>query len=381
MRQPRDEFSFFNPVQIRYGSRSYLKRLLEILRLRSFKVGLFYGQESMKKRNIVDQIKAEIKHCSFVDFGGIAPNPSIPALEEILQELPDDLDWIVALGGGSVIDMAKSAAFMCRQELTIEQALRRENFKNARDGIPCIAIPTTAGSGSEVTSWASFWDMENKRKFSLSHTKMYPAYALVDPAFTTSLPPFRTAICAFDALAHAFEAFWSANANPISDLYAMDAIRLILENLEMAVRDIGNIRLRTHLARASLLAGLAFSNTKTAAVHSVSYPMTLHFGVPHGLACGLTLAEFWRFNRTALDANKTSALMEYLGGMTPDSLYRRLKELAIKSALPVTLERANIPKGGILTIIDEGFHPERIFNNPREVTVKDLQRILERIES
>jgi alcohol dehydrogenase class IV len=133
------------------------------------------------------------------------------------------------------------------------------------------------------------------------------------------------------------------------------------------------------MAKASLYAGLAFSNTRTTAVHAVSYPMTLRYNVPHGVACALTLAEFWRYNLDAMSPVKVARLLAAVGEETPEAFGERIKELAHRVGLPVTLAQAGIPREGISVILDEGFHPDRVVNNPRELTREDLRKILERI--
>jgi len=168
-----------------------------------------------------------------------------------------------------------------------------ENF----DPKPVIAIPTTAGTGSEVTMWATIWDMEEKKKYSLSHPKLYPKIALLDPELTLTLPEKETIYSGLDALSHAMEAIWNKNHNPISDNFALKAISIVHNYLPELRKDLTNLDLRGQLLHASLLAGMAFSNTKTALAHSISYPLTAHFGVPHRLACSFTLPAILKYLR------------------------------------------------------------------------------------
>jgi len=374
-----EQFKFHNPVKIISGCGVYLDELQEIFRRRPCRIGLCYGQQSMQANGVIQTIEKALPHCQIVHIGGIAPNPTLDDLTNAVNSTSANIDWIIAIGGGSVLDLGKGLAFMMKQKAPLEQAVLNENFTGAEASIPLIAIPTTSGSGSEATPWATFWDSKNKRKHSLSHNNMFAHYAIIDTELTFSLPPLQTAICGFDALAHAFEAFWSKNANPISDTYAIEAIHLIMENLVRAIQEPLNAAGRAAMARASLFAGLAFSNTKTAAVHAVSYPFTLHFDIPHGLACQLILAEFWRFNRPYIPVGKIGRLERTLG-IDADDLFRKIKELAVDSDLPATLKSANIPQSGIATIIQDGFEPTRVLNNPRKLTHDDLKELLERIE-
>ena len=332
----------------------------------------------MKKSGVIDAIKRALPDCQIQEYGDIYPNPDIRDIEAVLDTL-GEIDWVIGIGGGSVLDMAKSVAFMTRQRESLRAFLTHENVEPPRPGSPLIAIPTTSGTGSEVTPWATVWDKQGNRKFSLSHREMFPDYAIVDPTLTIALPPYITAYTGYDALSHALEAFWSRYANPVSDLFALESIRLVLKHLGPVMEDLSNLQHRIGLAKASLYAGLAFSNTKTTAVHAVSYPMTLHYGVPHGVACSLTLVEFWRYNLDAIDAAKVARLLAAVGEKDPEAFAGRLNELARQIGLPVTLTQAGIPREGVEVILDEGFHPERVVNNPRQLTREDLREILERI--
>ena len=371
-------FAYYNPVRVRFGVNIYQKTLNTILGSSSARIGLFYGRGAMKRIGAIDAIKRALPDCQIREYGDISPNPDVREVETVLDKL-EEIDWVIGIGGGSVLDFAKSVAFMAHQRESLRAFLTHENVEPPRPGLPFIAIPTTSGTGSEVTPWATVWDRQENKKLSLSHTEMFPDCAIVDPTLTIGLPAYITAYTGYDALAHALEAFWSRYANPVSDLFAVEAIRLVMKHLEPVVEDLSNLQHRIGLAKASLYAGMAFSNTRTTAVHAVSYPMTLHYGVPHGVACSLTLADFWRYNLDAIDPAKVARLLAAVGEKAPEVFAGRLKALAHQIGLPVTLAQAGIPREGIGIILDEGFHPERAANNPRHLTREDLREILERI--
>jgi phosphonate metabolism-associated iron-containing alcohol dehydrogenase len=154
---------------------------------------------------------------------------------------------------------------------------------------PIIAVPTTAGTGSEVTRWGTLWDFEKKKKYSVSHSRLYPWKALLDPQLTMTLPLSETLYGGLDALSHSLEALWNKNANPVSDLYAHKAAQTVMATLPRLLANPQEAALREEMLWASLLAGLAFSNTSTALAHSISYYMTTHYSLPHGLACSFCL--------------------------------------------------------------------------------------------
>jgi alcohol dehydrogenase len=221
----------------------------------------------------------------------IGPNPDFQTLQESCAALKKagPVELIVAIGGGSVIDAAKVLAAAGDDFSRVRTFLETGKGEERLQALPIIAVPTTAGTGSEVTCWATVWDTDAKKKYSLSRAALYPATALVDPLLTVEAPRGVTISSGLDALSHALESLWNVNANPVSTALAEAAAREVLEVLPLLVTDPRNAALRTRMARAALLAGLAFSNTRTALAHSLSYHLTLHHGTPHGIACSFSL--------------------------------------------------------------------------------------------
>ncbi len=225
-------------------------------------------------------------------INNITPNPDFSTLTESCRQFADSASddmVIVALGGGSVIDAAKVLAASNNGFASVREYLETGEAANQLGTYPIIAIPTTAGTGSEVTKWATVWDTESQKKYSLSLQTLYPTHAIVDPELMLGLPKALTISTGLDALSHALESIWNRNSNPVSANHAVFAATEIMATLPKLVSDLENIELRSRVARASLFAGLAFSNTRTALAHSVSYPITLKYKVPHGLACSFSL--------------------------------------------------------------------------------------------
>jgi phosphonate metabolism-associated iron-containing alcohol dehydrogenase len=227
-----------------------------------------------------------------VTVSNIGPNPDFINLAQSCQTYASarrPVEVIVALGGGSVIDAAKVLAAADGDFERVRRHLVTGTSADSLGHTAIVAIPTTAGTGSEVTCWATVWDTEALKKYSLSSERLYPEVALVDPLLATGLPRGATISTGLDALSHALESIWNVNANPASSALAEAAAREVLEALPLLADDLGSELLRTRLARASLLAGLAFSNTRTALAHALSYHLTLRHGVPHGIACSFSL--------------------------------------------------------------------------------------------
>lgn len=283
---------FHNPVRVRFGDGA-LEELGGILGTRRCVILTTAG---MEQRGTLADVERSVGKTLKGRYAEVPPNPTIRscahAFEAIRAARPEVL---VALGGGSVIDTAKAVA--------AQQAGGGEPgwlAGHLRDGVPMpepfdppsiVAIPTTAGTGSEVTMWGTIWDEETLGKHSISHARLYPEAALLDPSLTHSVPRATTVASALDALSHAMEAIWNRSANPVSDAVAVAAIHRIPEALRRVLEAPEDASARRRLLEASLLAGLAISNTRTALAHSISYPLTGELGLPHGIAASLTLPE------------------------------------------------------------------------------------------
>lgn len=196
---------------------------------------------------------------------------------------------IVAFGGGSVIDTAKALAVSDGDFSRVQTILEGRPDNTPSKATPIIAVPTTFGTGSEVTCWATIWDMDARKKYSLSRRDLYPEHAIIDPGTSLGVPRGLTLATGLDTLSHALESIWNVNANPISVNHAVFAATEMLDALPKLLDRLDDKPLRSRVAQASLFAGLAFSNTKTALAHSLSYYLTLHHGTVHGIACSFCL--------------------------------------------------------------------------------------------
>lgn len=223
---------------------------------------------------------------------------------------------MVAMGGGSAMDTAKLMQ-VATEDGSFESlfaALSIGAQPEVARAFPLIAVPTTAGTGSEVTPWATLWDRSSAqpKKYSLHTQQTWPEAALVDPSLTLSAPAAVTRNSALDALSHSLESIWNVNSNPVSDTLAVEAARTVIATLPGLLENPSSRELRASMSRASLMAGLAFSNTRTALAHSISYEMTLKHGLPHGLACSFTLPLVWRL-ATGADAGRDAVLARVFG--------------------------------------------------------------------
>ncbi len=282
-------WGYHNPVHIHFGSDG-LDRVASLIAGRRYAV-VTYDEPYFD--GLVGRL-AEAAGGAGMLINNITPNPDFTMLRAscaLLTGASECPEVIVAIGGGSVLDAAKVLAVSSNGFEAVREHLESNGAQQSLPAraIPLIVVPTTAGTGSEVTSWATVWDTEAKRKYSLARDDLYPNDAVVDPGLMIALPRELTISTGLDALSHALESLWNVNANPVSTNFAIPAAREVLECLGPLAADLGDRSLRTRMAQAATMAGLAFSNTRTALAHSLSYPVTLHHGIPHGIACSFTL--------------------------------------------------------------------------------------------
>ncbi|EOA03150.1 phosphonate metabolism-associated iron-containing alcohol dehydrogenase [Herbaspirillum frisingense GSF30] len=279
----------------------------------------------------------------------VQPNPDVAwlgAMHERLWQQHPDVPCLIALGGGSVIDCAK-AMLAPTPSGRFEELLTHLRQDSAFQPDPAriktlIAIPTTAGTGSEVTPWATLWDAAGGHKYSLHRPWTWPEAALIDAELMRSLPPAATLASALDALSHALEAIWNRHRNPVSSTLAASAARSILATLPALMRQPDALALREQMAVAALQAGLAFSNTRTALAHSLSYDITLRQGVVHGIACSFSLPHILRL-ALGRDASVDALLLDIFDASDAYQAVARLT--AFLEALGVSTDPARYGLG------------------------------------
>ncbi len=287
-------WGYHNPVRIHFGNDSF-DRVASLIAGRRYAV-VTYDEAIFE--GLAGRLAARAGSADLL-IDNIAPNPDFATLRASCASLtggPEIPEIIVPIGGGSVLDAAKVLAVGYQGFDAVRRHLESGGVSRSLPtrAIPLIAVPTTAGTGSEVTSWATVWDTEAAKKYSLAREDLCPVDAVVDPGLMTGMPRDLTISTGLDALSHALESLWNVNANPVSTNFAIAAAREVLDCLGPLAADLGNPSLRARMAQAATMAGLAFSNTRTALAHSLSYPVTLHHGIPHGIACSFTLPAVMR---------------------------------------------------------------------------------------
>ena len=320
-------------------------------------------------------------------FKDVEADPADSTVEEAARQARSaKADFVVGFGGGSSMDVAKLVALLahpeCKQPLA--QMYGVGNARGVR--LPLLQVPTTAGTGSEVTPIAIVTTGATTKAGVVSPV-LQPDIALLDAELTRGLPAHVTAATGIDAMVHAIEAYTSVHRkNPVSDLLAREALRLLASNLMTAVTDGNNLEARSNMLLGALYAGQAFANAPVAAVHALAYPLGGHFHIPHGLSNSLVLPHVMRFNA----ANETAAAQYaelapvIMGSEVPDgdavsvtnALIQWLEDKIKATGLPMQLRDCKIREGDLVMLASEAMLQQRLLiNNPREVTEADALAI------
>ena len=288
---------------------------------------------------------------------------------------------VVGIGGGSALDLAKAAAMLVTNPGSAMDYVGLDLIKEP--GVPSIMLPTTAGTGSEVTFTAVFTGRKDKFKGGINGRLLYPHTALLDPLLTVTCPPYVSAVVGMDALTHAMEAYTSRAASPISDMNALQAIALIGANLRAAVAHGENLEAREGMLLGSYLAGLALAQAGVGAVHAMAYPLGAFYDIPHGEANATLLPYVLRHNLIAC-LDRFAEMAHALTELPDDFTTREAAEACIDEVwglsrdigVPATLEQLKVPRAEVGAMAAKAMTVARpIANNPRKVVAADLELI------
>lgn len=379
-------YSIFQcPRDVIYGEDT-----VDLVGVNSLKLGkkvlIVTGKHSSKKTGALDKVLDSLKksNLEYVIFDKVESDPSVNTVREGVEiARGKNIDVIVALGGGSAIDASKAISAV---SINGGDILDYENKTPQVEGIPIVAVPTTAGTGSEVSKFSIITDTERKIKMLIASDLLIPKVAILDPKLTRMMPPNVTAATGMDAFTHAIEAYISKAAQPISDIYAIKAIELINGNLVKAILKEDDMEARGNMLLGQMYAGLAFSNASTALVHSMSRPLGAYYKVPHGLANALLLPEVMKFNRAACsDKFKTiaKAMGENIEGKsTREASYlaiESIKNLFLETGLPKTLKEVGVDKDNFEKMAKDAMESKTTALNPRKPVLEQLVKIYETI--
>ena len=381
-----NSFQFNTTPGLRYGSGQSKDCCKEI----SNKLGpsiLFITDKGLMSLGLTEQTLKELKKISSVEiFDDVEADPSKKTLLKAIEVGKKiKATGVIGFGGGSSMDVAKLTALILGSGENLEEAWGVANAKGPR--LPLVLIPTTAGTGSEVTP-VSIITVGEEEKKGVSSSIILPDLAILDPDLTLGLPAGTTAATGIDAMVHAIEAYASSskNNNPISKMLSIEALKLLGGSIEKAVFEGSNVEARGNMLIGAMLAGKAFANSPVAAVHALAYPIGGTFHVSHGLSNSLVLPYVLRFNSVDSKASKDYAeLAPYVfpeidtnrGAQSVCAEFiDKLESLSKKLGLPQKLREVDIPKNACEKMAKDAMKQTRLLvNNPREVTEKDALNI------
>ena len=337
------------------------------------------------RAGLLDGISPSLKKAGVIVtlFDQVEADPHIEIVDQALARLKEEkCDSVIGLGGGSSLDIAKLVAAMAVNPGHISDYFGVDLL--AKPGLPLIAVPTTAGTGSEVTPIAILSDQAEHLKKGVVFPHLFPRLALLDPALTIGVPPAVTAFTGMDAFIHAVEAYTSVNANSLTDHLAFRAIELTFGNILTAYARGEDLEARSNMLEGSLLAGMAFANAGVTAVHAFAYPLGGEFHhIAHGLANSVMLLPVLRFNMLG-NLPKFAEISLALGLSVEDLTDRQaaeegldaIEELMIDLNLPLRLRDLKVPEEAIPGMAQGVMKVTRLLaNNPRRITLEDAERI------
>lgn len=361
-------WNYLQPVNIQFGN-GVLSEITKIAESLGKKRGILVSDPFFAKSGLAEKIVHENRQVLVCIYSSISPNPEVQEVDscaEVIRE--NDIDFVVALGGGSALDCAKAASTICYTHDSIRK-YHGTGVPLPMEHLPVIAIPTTAGTGSEVTCVSVLSDHELGKKGPINSNNFYPAVALIDPELTYSLPPYMTASCGIDVLCHAVEGFWSKGHQPVCDALALHASQLVFSYLRRACMNGKDKEAREKMAEASVVAGLAFTLPKTTSSHACSFPLTNLYHIPHGEACGLTLDYFAKINAGAPgeEGRRIEKFAQNLGFRDMYDMAEAIAVLKKDIHLRRDLKEFKLTDEQLGELVRLSHHPNML-NNPVEIT-------------
>lgn len=375
--------SFYNSVRVFQG-RGCLRELPSVCKKAlkddlSAIILILVWDKSVLEQKGIQKLQEEFPN-TLVEECSVS-NPEIEDLFGLYQKFyRKKVDLIIAVGGGSVMDLGKSLCMIHDEEIESAEELRNiiAEKRYRKSSLQWIGVPTTSGTGSEVTCWATVWDMENLKKSSIETTENYAYAAFADSRLTENLPIKLAVSSALDAACHAAESYWAKSTNSISQMYALKAIHLIFSALPALVERRDPILTSEILSRASLVAGLAFSNTHTTACHSISYPLTMLFRIPHGVAVALLLGGVFKLNQSKIE--ELPELLESFGVKSVDDIQPLMEGFLTAAGFEIRLSKWGATDATLEEAAEKSMTKGRADNNPVPLDKETVLKILNNIK-
>lgn len=380
-------FSFTGAKKIVFGNGSF-EELVEHIKESGGDNPLIVLDKGLSETGFRQKVSGllDLGAMKYAIFDKVEAEPALELADEGAEmALKDKCDAVVGIGGGSAMDVAKAVAVLVANKGKAVDYLGLNKVPGR--GLTKIMVPTTAGTGSEVTFTAVFSRKDLKKKEGMNSPYLYPELALLDPKLTLSLPPEPTAATGIDALCHAIESYTSVNSSPMSEMVSLEAIGLISNSLRTCVHNGSDLEAREQMLLGSLYAGLGLANAGVGAVHSLSYPLGGKYGIPHGMANTIMLPPVMEFNLPAA-LEKFAVIASVMGEQTEDIPLRDAAYLAVEAVEALVedcgiftgLEELGIPEEAFLELAKVAMTVARpLENNPRKVTPEDAVEMYKQV--
>ncbi len=381
------EFKYYVPIRIIFGKGS-IDKVAQYTARNGSRVLLVTGRRHLKETGILDKILEAFKKTKKIEevihFNNVRENPTIEQVDEAKDLiLKRNLNVVVAVGGGSAMDLAKAASIAAKQRRSVKELLGNPEV-NVMDAYPIICSPTTSGSGSEATKYAVISDDERKIKMALSTESIYPTVSIVDPQLTYTMPQNTIANTGFDALSHAIEAFTSKSTSPVTDAYCREALKLISENLSDSYST-QNSEAMDNMSLAAMLAGLALNVGRAALPHAMEHALSAYNpNLPHGLGLAMVMTPFLK-KMYKCNPIKFAEIAELLGEnlngnrdeTAAEKVITAVENLKGKIGLNHRLSEFGFDKTLIHEMVEKSFWTMEhgIKNSPCEVTKEEVEKM------
>lgn len=371
------DFGIQQEIKFGYGVISTLPKIIETY---SYHKLFVISDRGLEKAGLVKRVTEILKqnNIPFDCYLDVVANPTNTIVDEATENYKkSNADCILALGGGSPMDTSKAVSILAKNEGNIMDYEAPKEVTG--ETVPIIAIPTTAGTGSEVTTAAVCTNVENGWKFAVRSFKLVPKVALLDPQMIMGLPPFVAASTGVDALVHAIESYISKKSNPYSEAFSEKAMELIGTNIRKFVADRNNTVAASNMLFGSTFAGLAFANVALGNVHAMSHSISGHLGVAHGVANAILLPAVLKYNAIGAD-EKYEKIYSYLNGCEKnieknynnDMLYKTIYDLLKEFGIPTHLRDVGVKEEMLDMLADDALKSGNILVNPRTSKKEDI---------
>ena len=370
-----------------YGGENAMDNITAIIKARGAKKVAMFTDKGIEGAGLFALPEEAVKAsgAEYYVLDELPPEPSYMAVQKLVDEFKTSgADLIVACGGGSVMDAAKLASVLVTDDYGVKELL--DNPGMAQKCVPIVLIPTTAGTGAEVTPNAIVAVPEKELKVGIVNENMIADYVILDARMIKNLPRKIAAATGVDALAHCIECFTSNKANPFSDIFAMQALDMILNNIERACDDPEAMDAKNKMQIASFYAGVAITASGTTAVHALSYPLGGKYHIAHGVSNAILLAPVMRFNEPACRERLAEAYERCLRGDAKTveeksaAVIAKLEGIVKHLDIPTSLTEFGVPREDLEDLVASGMEVTRLLvNNMREVTPDDARRIYQEV--